>query len=131
MIPCPVRIPGARRVEAQRLMSVMAIPLAAAVTMATGVAALPGPVDRVAEAGGGVAFVLEFVKVSYLAVAMAHLSGALAERLSGGLPAGVWLAGEEDEAARAPGAGFWDAFPNHLDGSALALAVTVLCWAAG
>ncbi|WP_029007421.1 hypothetical protein [Azospirillum halopraeferens] len=125
-------IPRADRVDGQRLLSVVAIPLAAAVAMATAVAAT-GASDPIAEAGGAFAFVLGFVKFCYLAVGMAHLSGAVAERTNGGLPAGLWLdeaGGGTRSPAPPPGADpFWYAFPNHVDGAAIALAVTTICFA--
>ena len=127
-----VSIPRADRLDGQRLLSVLAIPLAAALAMATAVAAT-GTTDRIAEAGGSVAFVLGFVKFCYLAVGMAHLSGAVAERTNGGLPAGLWLdeaGGGTRAPAVPPGAvPFWYAFPNHVDGAAIALAFTTLCFA--
>lgn len=122
------KVPHAGQVDPQRLLSVVAIPFAAALAMATAVAATGGPVDRVAEAGGMVAFVLEFVKFCYLAVGMAHLSGAIAEKTTGGLPAGLWLDETDEPAAVPPGADpFWHAFPNHVDGAAIAIGVTMIC----
>lgn len=121
-------VPGARRVDPQRLLSVVAIPLAAAIAMATAVAATGSFTDPVGEAGGTLAFVLEFVKFCYLAVAMAHLSGALAERLNGGIAAGLWL-DEMDSPEPVTREEFWQAFPNHIDGAAIAALVTVLCFA--
>ncbi|MGQ9367620.1 hypothetical protein [Azospirillum sp. A39] len=128
MIPT---VPFADRVDAQRLLSVVAIPFAAALAMATAVAAT-GSTDRIAEAGGTMAFVLGFVKFCYLAVGMAHLSGAVAERTNGGLPAGLWLDEANGASRPAPPPGsdpFWYAFPNHVDGAAIALAFTTLCFA--
>ncbi|HYD64892.1 hypothetical protein [Azospirillum sp.] len=125
-------IPTAARIDTQRLLSVVAIPFAAALAMATAVAATGGSVDRIAEAGGATPFLLNFVKFCYLAVSMAHLSGALAERMNGGLPAGLWL-DEVDGADPAPAGAdaFWHAFPNHVDGAAIAMMVTLLCWLLG
>ena len=120
-------IPDAARVDTQRLLSVVAIPFAAAIAMATAVAATGGVTDPVAEAGGPMAFVLNFVKFCYLAVSMAHLSGALAERTNGGLPAGLWL-DEMDRSEHEPREPFWHAFPNHLDGAAIAGCITMLCF---
>ncbi len=120
-------IPDATRVDTQRLLSVVAIPFAAAIAMATAVAATGGVTDPVAEAGGPMAFVLNFVKFCYLAVSMAHLSGALAERTNGGLPAGLWL-DEMDRSEHEPREPFWHAFPNHLDGAAIAGCITILCF---
>ena len=120
-------IPDAARVDTQRLLSVVAIPFAAAIAMATAVAATGGVTDPVAEAGGPMAFVLNFVKFCYLAVSMAHLSGALAERTNGGLPAGLWL-DEMDRSEHEPREPFWHAFPNHLDGAAIAGCITILCF---
>lgn len=123
-------VPGARRVDPQRLLSVVAIPLAAAIAMASAVAATGSVSDPIGEAGGTMAFVLEFVKFCYLAVGMAHLSGALAERLNGGIAAGLWL-DEMDEPEPITKEEFWQAFPNHLDGAAIAALVTVLCFLLG
>ncbi|MCG5241746.1 hypothetical protein [Azospirillum doebereinerae] len=123
-------IPTARRVDTQRLLSVAAIPLAAAVAMATTVAAVGGVTDPVAEAGGAMAFVLEFIKFCYLAVATAHLSGAITDRICGGMAAGLWL-DEFDAPEPAPKEEFWQSFPNHVDGAAIAGAVTMLCIALG
>ncbi len=125
----PFSIPHAQRVDGQRLLSVAAIPFAAAVAMATAVAAIGGTTDPVAEAGGPLAYLLGFVKFCYLAVAMAHLSGAIAERVNGGLPAGLWL-DEYDRPEPVSKEAFWSAFPNHLDGSAIAGCVTLLCFLA-
>lgn len=122
-----MNIPNADRVDTQRLLSVVAIPLAAAIAMASAVAATGGAVDRIAEAGGTVAFVLDFVKFCYLAVGMAHLSGAIAEKANGGLPAGLWLDESEEPQPLPRGADpFWYAFPNHVDGAAIAIGVTML-----
>lgn len=120
-------IPNARRVDSQRLLSVVAIPFAAAIAMASAVAAMGGVTDPIVEAGGTMAFLLGFVKFCYLAVSMAHLSGAIAERTTGGLPAGLWL-DELDEREPLTKESFWHAFPNHLDGAAIAGCVTLLCF---
>ena len=119
-------IPNARRIDPQRLLSVALIPLAAALAIATTVAATGSATDPVGEAGGTLAFVLEFVKLCYLAVATAHLSGAIAERTCGGMAAGLWL-DEFDSPEATPKEEFWRAFPNHVDGAAIAGAVTMLC----
>ena len=125
----PFTIPNAQRVDTSRLLSVVAIPFAAAIAMATAVAAMGGVTDPIAEAGGAMAFLLNFVKFCYLAVAMAHLSGAIAERTNGGLPAGLWL-DEYDEPEPVSKESFWQAFPNHLDGAAIAGCVTLACFLA-
>lgn len=124
-------IPRADRIDTQRLLSVVAIPLAAALAMASAVAATGGDVDRIADAGGMASFVLNFVKFSYLAVGIAHLSGAIAEKANGGLPAGLWLdeGGPEEPLPRGADP-FWHAFPNHVDGAAIAIAVTLICFIA-
>lgn len=125
------RIPTAARIDTQRLLSVVAIPLAAALAMASAVAATGIAVDRIAEAGGTGPFILNFVKFCYLAVGMAHLSGALAERFNGGLPAGLWLdEGGEPEPLPRGADPFWHAFPNHVDGAAIAIGVTMLTYLA-
>lgn len=122
-----MNIPRADRIDTQRLLSVVAIPFAAALAMASAVAATGGAVDRIAEAGGMAAFVLSFVKFCYLAVGMAHLSGAIAEKTNGGLAAGLWLDESEGEQTVPHGADpFWYAFPNHVDGAAIAIGVTML-----
>lgn len=123
----PLTIPNAQRIDTQRLLSVVAIPLAAAIAMASAVAATGGATDPIAEAGGAMAFVLNFVKFCYLAVGMAHLSGAIAERTNGGLAAGLWL-DEFDQPEPVTKEAFWHAFPNHLDGAAIAGCVTLLCF---
>lgn len=124
-------IPTAARIDTQRLLSVVAIPLAAAIAMASAVAATGSAVDRIAEAGGTLAFLLSFVKFCYLAVGMAHLSGALAEKANGGLPAGLWLdEGAEPEPLPRGADPFWHAFPNHVDGAAIAIGVTMLTFIA-
>ncbi|AWK86889.1 hypothetical protein [Azospirillum thermophilum] len=123
-------IPRARHVDSQRLLSVVAIPLAAAIAMASAVAATGSATDPIGEAGGAVSFLLEFVKFCYLAVAMAHLSGAIAERTNGGIAAGLWL-DELDEPEPLTKDELWQAFPNHLDGAAIAALVTVLCFLLG
>lgn len=123
----PQGLPSARRVESQRLLCVALVPFAAAVAMASAVAATGTASDAVAEAGGALAFILNFVKFCYLAVAMAHLSGAVTERvMASGSGLGLWM--DELNRGRGPAEGFWDTFPNHVDGSAIALAVTLLCW---
>ena len=76
---------------------------------------------------GALAFLLNFVKFCYLAVGMAHLSGAVAEKANGGLPAGLWL-DEMDRSEHEPREPFWHAFPNHLDGAAIAGCITMLCF---
>jgi hypothetical protein len=125
-----IQIPNAKHVDTQRLLSVVAIPFAAAVAMATAVAATGGFTDPVAEAGGPLPFVLEFVKFCYLAVGMAHLSGAIADRVTGGLAAGLSI-DELDEPEPVSKEEFWRAFPNHLDGAAIATGVTLLCFLLG
>jgi hypothetical protein len=122
-----MNIPTADRIDAQRLLSVVASPMAAAIAMASAVAAMGGSVDRIAEAGGAAAFVLSFVKLCYLAVGMAHLSGAIAEKANGGLPAGLWLDESAEPKPVPRGADpFWHAFPNHVDGAAIAIGVAML-----
>ncbi|MBP2227578.1 hypothetical protein J2847_000858 [Azospirillum agricola] len=123
-------IPNARRVDSQRLLSVVAIPLAAAIAMAAAVAATGSVTDPIGEAGGALAFVLEFAKFCYLAVATAHLSGAIAERIGGGMAAGLWL-DEFDAPEPLSKEEFWQAFPNHVDGAAIAGAVALFCIALG
>ena len=122
-----IHIPNAQRVDAQRLLSVIAIPFAAAIAMATAVAATGGFSDPVAEAGGPLPFMLEFVKFCYLAGGMTHLSGAIAERTNGGLAAGLSLH-ELDEPEPVTKEEFWIAFPNHVDGATIATCVTLLCF---
>jgi hypothetical protein len=119
MVP---NVPGAVRIDRQRLLSVSAIPLAAALAMATAVLASDGDVTVLtATTGGAVAIILSFMKVCYLAVGAAHLSGAITERTMGIAPP-LWLDGATDGRE-----GFWQAFPNHLDGAAIALAIAVVC----
>ncbi|HYG86536.1 MAG TPA: hypothetical protein VD978_09785 [Azospirillum sp.] len=123
-----MRIPRADRLDTQHLLSVVAIPFAAAIAMASAVAATGGAVDRIAEAGGMAGFVLSFVKFCYLAVGMAHLSGAIVEKSNGRLAVGLWL--DESEGAQPvphDADPFWHAFPNHVDGAAIAIGVTMLC----
>ncbi len=115
------RVPGAIRIDGQRLLSVLGIPLAAALAMAAAVAAT-GPA-RVGEAGGALPFVLEFVRFCYLAVGSAHLAGAAAERMNGGLNARLWL--NDDGTTAAGTMAFWTVFPNHIDAAAASIAVTL------
>jgi hypothetical protein len=122
-------IPGARRIEPDRLLSVLAIPLAAALAMAIAVTLIgTGPLG---EGSDTTSFVLSFVKVSYLAVAMAHLAGALADRVNGALPAGIWFDDGDDDRPPASAEAFWSVFPNHADGAVLALAIAVLATSLG
>lgn len=116
------RIPGAIRIDGQRLLSVLGIPLAAGLAMAAAVAAT-GP-DRLEQAGGMVPFVLEFVRFCYLAVGSAHLAAGAAERVNGGRTAGLWL-NDGDDATAVGGPSFWTLFPNHMDAAAAAFAVTL------
>lgn len=116
-------IPGARRVELERLLSVLGIPFAAALVLATGVA--------VSGLGGGneevFGFVLEIEKLCYLAVGMAHVSGALAERINGAMPAGSWLDESDQDRTPTDSRTFWETFPNHADGAVLAFAAALVC----
>lgn len=117
------RIPGAIRIDGQRLLSVLGIPLAAGLAMAAAIAATgPGRMD---EAGGALPFALDFVRFCYLAVGSAHLAAAAAERMNGGVNARIWLSGGDDDATAAGGPSFWTLFPNHLDAAAAAFAVTL------
>lgn len=116
-------IPGARRVELERLLSVLGIPFAAALVLATGVA--------VSGLGGGTqgtfSFVLDVEKLCYLAVGMAHVSGALAERINGAMPAGSWFDEFDQDRSPTDARIFWEIFPNHADGAALAFAAALVC----
>ncbi|MCW2247382.1 hypothetical protein M2352_003016 [Azospirillum fermentarium] len=116
------RIPDAIRIDGQRLLSMLGIPLAAGLAMAAAVA-VTGP-DRMEQAGGAVPFVLDFVRFCYLAVGSAHLAAAAAERVNGGQDAGIWLNGGDDATA-AGGHAFWTLFPNHIDAAAAAFAMTL------
>lgn len=126
-----LRIPSARRVAPVRLASVLVIPLAAALVLAGGVTLTGVSTPLSDSALGPLGIVLAFVKVCYLAVAMAHLGGAFAERLNGGLPAGEWFLDDDGERSPVAASAFWDVFPNHADGVALALAIALVCLAVG
>ncbi|MBP2298611.1 hypothetical protein [Azospirillum picis] len=119
-------VPTARSVDAQRLLSVALIPLAASIAMASTVAATGFTMTPLGEASGTLDFLLDFTKFCYLAVAMAHLSGAIAERTCGGMAAGLSM-DEFDAPEPLSKEEFWGAFPNHVDGAAIAGAVTLLC----
>jgi hypothetical protein len=107
---------AARRIDPARLLIVLAVPFAAALALAAAAAGLGAVGD-----GGAVAFLFEAEKVCFLAVAMAHLSGALAERLPGTF-LGLGLREEAVDPAR-----FWAVFPNHADGAVLSLASALAC----
>lgn len=116
-------IPGARRIELERLLSVLGIPFTAALVLATGVAASGlGGGDQ-----GTVGFVLDIEKLCYLAVGMAHVSGALAERINGAMPAGSWFDEFDQDRSPTDHHTFWETFPNHADGAVLAFAAALVC----
>lgn len=103
-------IPQACSIDKNRLAVIAGTPLVAAITMASVVAATGILTDPISEAGGPLRFLLEFVTLSYLAVSVAHVSGAMIDRtiphFSGPLN--------------------WSDFPNHLDGAAIAGAIALL-----
>lgn len=123
-------VPTARRIDGHRLLSVALIPLAAAIAMASTVAATGMTATPLGEANSTLGFLLDFATFCYLAVAMAHLSGAIAERTCGGMAAGLSM-DEFDAPEPISKDEFWRAFPNHIDGAAIAGAVTLLCILAG
>ncbi|CAO3353623.1 hypothetical protein [Azospirillum palustre] len=118
-------VPTARRIDRQRLLSVALIPFAAAIAMASTVAATGFTASPLGEANSTLGFLLDFVKFCYLAVAMAHLSGAIADHTCGSLAAGLSM-DEYDAPEPVSKDEFWRAFPNHVDGAAIAGAVTLL-----
>ncbi|CAO3407022.1 hypothetical protein [Azospirillum largimobile] len=123
-------VPTARRIDSQRLLSVALIPFAASVAMASTVAATGFTASPLGESTSTLGFLLDFTTFCYLAVAMAHLSGAIADRTCGGMAAGLSM-DEFDAPEPISGEEFWQAFPNHVDGAAIAGAVTLLCVIAG
>ncbi|PWC32520.1 hypothetical protein [Azospirillum sp. TSO35-2] len=129
-MPSLPSVPTARHVDSQRLMSVVAIPFAAAIAMASTVAATGVTATPLGETHSTLGFLLDFTTFCYLAVAMAHLSGAIAERTCGGMAAGLSM-DEFDAPEPMSTDEFWGAFPNHVDGAAIAGAVTLLCTLAG
>lgn len=129
-MPSLFPVPTARRIDQQRLLSVALIPFAAAIAMASTVAATGFTASPLGEASSTVGFLLDFMKFCYLAVAMAHLSGAIADRTCGSLAAGLSM-DEYDAPEPISKDEFWRAFPNHVDGAAIAGAVTLLCVIAG
>ncbi|CAO3400320.1 hypothetical protein VH569_09515 [Azospirillum sp. 11R-A] len=124
-MPILFPVPTARRIDRQRLLSVALIPLAAAIAMASTVAATGFTASPLGEANSTLGFLLDFVKFCYLAVAMAHLSGAIADHTCGSLAAGLSM-DEYDAPEPVSKDEFWRAFPNHVDGAAIAGAVTLL-----
>jgi hypothetical protein len=129
-MPSLFPVPTARRIDQQRLLSVALIPFAAAIAMASTVAATGFTASPLGEASSTVGFLLDFMKFCYLAVAMAHLSGAIADHTCGSLAAGLSM-DEYDAPEPISKDEFWRAFPNHVDGAAIAGAVTLLCVIAG
>jgi len=125
-MPSLFPVPTARRIDQQRLLSVALIPFAAAIAMASTVAATGFTASPLGEASSTLGFLLDFVKFCYLAVAMAHLSGAIADHTCGSLAAGLSM-DEYDAPEPVSKDEFWRAFPNHVDGAAIAGAVTLLC----
>ncbi|WP_148219261.1 hypothetical protein [Azospirillum sp. B510] len=119
-------VPKANRIDRQRLLSVALIPFAAAIAMASTVAATGITASPLGEARSTLGFLLDFVEFCYLAVAMAHLSGAIADHSCGSLAAGLSI-DEYDAPEPMSRDEFWRAFPNHVDGAAIAGAVTLLC----
>ncbi|WP_377809547.1 hypothetical protein ABNQ38_17755 [Azospirillum sp. A29] len=124
-MPSLFPVPTARRIDRQRLLSVALIPFAAAIAMASTVAATGFTASPLGEANSTLGFLLDFVKFCYLAVAMAHLSGAIADHTCGSLAAGLSI-DEYDAPEPVSKDEFWRAFPNHVDGAAIAGAVTLL-----
>ncbi|CAO3355852.1 hypothetical protein GBZ48_03630 [Azospirillum melinis] len=124
-MPSLFPVPTARRIDRQRLLSVALIPFAAAIAMASTVAATGFTASPLGEANSTLGFLLDFVKFCYLAVAMAHLSGAIADHTCGSLAAGLSM-DEYDAPEPVSKDEFWRAFPNHVDGAAIAGAVTLL-----
>lgn len=129
-MPTLFPVPTARRIDRQRLLSVALIPFAAAIAMASTVAATGFTASPLGEANSTLGFLLDFVKFCYLAVAMAHLSGAIADHTCGSLAAGLSM-DEYDAPEPMSKDEFWRAFPNHVDGAAIAGAVTLLSIIAG
>jgi len=129
-MPTLFPVPTARRIDRQRLLSVALIPFAAAIAMASTVAATGFTASPLGEANSTLGFLLDFVKFCYLAVAMAHLSGAIADHTCGSLAAGLSM-DEYDAPEPVSKDEFWRAFPNHVDGAAIAGAVTLLSVIAG
>ncbi|PGH53964.1 hypothetical protein CRT60_29465 [Azospirillum palustre] len=129
-MPSLFPVPTARRIDRQRLLSVALIPFAAAIAMASTVAATGFTASPLGEANSTLGFLLDFVKFCYLAVAMAHLSGAIADHTCGSLAAGLSM-DEYDAPEPVSKDEFWRAFPNHVDGAAIAGAVTMLSVIAG
>ena len=105
-----IAIPQANSIDVNRLAVIAATPLVAAITMASLVSATGFLTDPIAEAGGPLGFLLKFIGLSYLAVSVAHISGAMIDRT---MPT---VADPID----------WHDFPNHLDGAAIAGAVALL-----
>ncbi len=122
-------IPRADRIDAQRLLSMIMLPFAAALAMASAAAVGGGAVERIAEAGGMAPFVLGFVQFCYLAVGMAHLSGVIVEKINDRLVTGA--RGNETQSEPQGLTLSWHDFPNHIDGAAIACGVTVLCLLVG
>lgn len=129
-MPSLFPVPTARRIDRHRLLSVALIPFAAAIAMASTVAATGFTASPLGEANSTLGFLLDFVKFCYLAVAMAHLSGAIADHTCGSLAAGLSM-DEYDAPEPVSKDEFWRAFPNHVDGAAIAGAVTLLSVIAG
>lgn len=116
------RIPSARSIDGTILLSVVALPLVAA-----GVAVVAMLLLGSAEAAEPVTALLDVAKFCYLGVAMAHLSRGLAERTDGGLASESWWnPWAENEEAGAYDTEFWHRFPNHFDGAAIGMALTLM-----
>ncbi|HYC02797.1 MAG TPA: hypothetical protein VED40_05855 [Azospirillaceae bacterium] len=124
-------LPGASRIEAGPLASLLFMPLLAGVTVA---ACLfwADPLAAAEMVGGGAAMgwtVLagSTVKLCYLGTAAAHVGHLVSERLGG--IAAVFGIRQDEEEAPAPALsdpGFWARFPNEVDATLLAIALTTL-----
>ena len=128
-------LPGASRIEAGPLASLLFMPLLAGITVAACLfwadpAAAAEMVGGAAGAAMGWTMLAgSTVKLCYLGTAAAHVGHLVSERL-GGVAAmlGIRAAeeGEETPASTLSDPGFWARFPNEVDATLVAIALTTL-----
>ncbi|QJE74042.1 hypothetical protein HHL28_13910 [Aerophototrophica crusticola] len=123
-----MRLPGATRIDLNTLATLVLLPAVTGLVVGGTVA---WSVPTAAAELGGFLFALSLVKLCYLGTAAAHLGRWIAEKTDGGPGSAGWWSGDADEylshhRAREQEGCDWAAFPNPLDGCALAIALTTL-----
>lgn len=121
------QLPGATRVEVASLFAVIAAPALAGFGVAATLLLLSPEV--MADKSWAV-FALNIVKLCYLGTAAAQLGRWIAEQTDGGPGNPAWWRGDHDDLpappVRADATAAWAPFPNALDASLLAVALTTL-----